>query len=445
MRLTPHANIIIKPNRQRRTVDPAKVMELAEAIQKKGLLHLPAMREEDGQIILVAGETRIKAMQTIWDLGGSFRYDGQEVPEGQVPYTLLGELDELEREEVELDENLKRTDLDWQDKADALRRLHELRTKQKAAVGQTHTIAETAKEVKGSSEGWYQDSTRKEIIVAKNLDNPVVAKAKTVEEAYKILVKQEERENNIKLAAAVGKTFTADTHKAYNVNCIEWMQQAILNPAERFDVILTDPPYGMGADTFGDGGGKLAGIEHHYDDSESAWRVLMTNWTQLSYAITKEQAHAYVFCDLDRFHELKHFMQEAGWYVFRTPFIAHKINSGRVPLPDRGPRRSYEVLLYAIKGNKPVTQIYPDVISTQADDQMLHGAQKPVALYQNLLQRSVKPGDRVLDSFCGTGTIFPACHTMHCEAVGLEMDAGSFGICLKRLQDLKAMETPGLF
>ena len=29
-------------------------------------------------------------------------------------------------------------------------------------------------------------------------------------------------------------------------------------------MILTDPPYGMDADQFGDGGGKMTGIEHHY-------------------------------------------------------------------------------------------------------------------------------------------------------------------------------------
>ena len=34
---------------------------------------------------------------------------------------------------------------------------------------------------------------------------------------------------------------------------------------------------------------------------------------------------------------------------------------------------------------------------------MLHGAQKPVVVYQNLLQRSVRAGDKVLDPFAGTG------------------------------------------
>ncbi len=159
----------------------------------------------------------------------------------------------------------------------------------------------------------------------------------------------------------------------------------------------------------------------------------------------KPQAHAYVFCDFDRFHELKTMMQLAGWYVFRTPLIVHKQNSGRVPLPDRGPRRQYELILYAIKGNKPVNNIFPDVISVTGDENLSHGAQKPVALYQNLLQRSVKPGDTVVDFFAGTGPIFGAATTMHCLAVGCELNPEYYALSMKRISELKKLETPDLF
>jgi len=113
--------------------------------------------------------------------------------------------------------------------------------------------------------------------------------------------------------------------------------------------------------------------------------------------------------------------------------------------PPRGPRRQWEMILYAIKGDKRTTHIYPDVIPCEADSNMSHGAQKPVALYQNLLQRSVKPGDRVLDSFAGSGTIFPAAHTFKCYAVGIEMNPEYYGMCLNRIKELKQLEQPALF
>lgn len=441
------SSIVILPNRQRQEFEPEALQELKNSIEDGQLLHPPVLRRDGEAWILVAGERRLKAIEEIFALGGCFTYNGEVYTNDLVPFTNLGELPILEAEEAELDENLKRRDLTWQEHAAAVARLHALRGAQKAEafadsidiMPQSQTIADTAEELTGRRDGSYQDTVRKEILVAKHLDNPAIAKAKSADEAFKILKKAEEQTRNNALAAHIGLTFSADKHQLFNVNCLEWMADS--SNHNQFDVILTDPPYGMGAHEFGDAGGKLSGIEHHYDDSYDSWKSLMTSWTRLSWAVTKPQAHAYVFCDFDRFHELKALMQAAGWYVFRTPFIVHKLNSGRVPLPDQGPRRQYEILLYAIKGKKPVTHIYPDVVAISGDENMSHGAQKPVALFQNLLQRSVRAGDRVLDSFAGTGPIFPAAHTYKCYATGIELTPEYFAMSSKRISDIKASET----
>jgi DNA modification methylase len=457
MRQIPITEILIKPERQRQEFDPQALQELVSSIEENGLMHPPVLRSEAGRWVLVAGERRLKAVSQIWELGGSFRHDNQQVEVGCIPFTNIGELSHLQAEEAELDENLKRKDLTWQEHAAAVARLHKLRVAQRVeenyvadSLGEpvklAHTVADTALELTGRRDGDYQAQTRKEILVSRHLDNPLVAKAKSADEAFKILKRQEESAKNVELAKTVGATFNADLHQLININCLEFMAAVADAPeAGKFDVILTDPPYGMGADNFGDAGGKLTGIEHHYDDSYESWKELMTRWTDLSFKVAKAQAHAYVFCDIDMFHELKALMQKAGWYVFRTPLINHKTNSGRVPLPDQGPRRQYEIILYAIKGKKQTTHIYPDVISTSADENFSHGAQKPVALYQNLLQRSVRPGDRVLDSFAGSGTIFEAANGFKCAATGLELNPEYYGMCLARLKRLKALEEPGLF
>jgi len=319
-----------------------------------------------------------------------------------------------------------------------MQRLEALRTKQAVKDNlPAPTAASLAIELTGKSEGSNQDAVRKSLIVARNLDNPEVAKAKTVNEAFKILKSQEVREDNARLAATVGASFKADLHTILNVNCLEWMANAA---PSQFDVILTDTPYGMGAHEFGDAGGKLTGTSHSYDDSYETWLTILRTWAPLSYRLAKPQAHAYVFCDFDRFHELKGFMEAAGWYVFRTPIISYKLNSGRVPLPEHGPRRQYELCLYAIKGKKPVTHIYPDVIPCNAEENSGHGAGKPVALMQNLLQRSIRPGDCVLDSFAGSGSVITAGHTLKCTVTALELDPASYGLCVLRAQDLKNSE-----
>jgi DNA modification methylase len=437
MQLVKRSEIVIHPNRQRKEFDGEIVAGLAQSIEFKQLLHAPVMREEEGRFVLVAGETRIKAMDNIWLLGGNFKFNNMDVPAGWVPYVTMGQLSELEAEEAELEENIKRKDLTWQENAAAMAKLHSLRSRQAQAAGRIHTVADTAMEVKGRSDGAYQESIRKDIIIAKHLHNPLIAKAKDSNEAFKILKKQETTEKNIQLAATIGSTITADTHELHNVNCLAWLSAT---EASQFDVILTDPPYGMGADSFGDGGGgRLTNNEHHYDDSYESWKTLMTQWAPLAYRVAKEEAHAYVFCDIDNFPELKSIMRAAGWYVFRTPFICTKPNSGRVPLPDQGPRRQWEMILYAIKGKKKTNAIYPDVITTMADPGLTHGAQKPVALYADLLKRSVRPGDVILDSFAGSGTIFAAAQQFKCKAVGLEMNPEYYAICHQRIQ---ALATP---
>lgn len=465
MNKLPIEAIVVRENRQRQEFAPDALQELKNSIEDNGLMHPPVLRREGVEWVLVAGERRLRAIREIYELGGDFRCDGEIYTPAEmlVPYINLGDLSPLEAEEAELDENLKRRDLTWQEHAAAVARLHALRVAQAAQPvkveplldgegkpvfpfpkPKTHTVADTAKEVSGRSDGYYQDAVRKEILVAKHLDNPAVAKAKTADEAFKILKKQEQAKQHRDLAATVGATFTADVHTLLNVNCLDYMRGLVQagDGSKFFDCIITDPPYGMGADQFGDGAGKLSGIEHHYDDSLESWRMLMNAWASLSYMVCKAQAHAYVMCDFDRFHELKQMMQTAGWYVFRTPLINHKINSGRVPLPDRGPRRQYEIILYAIKGDKPVQHIYPDVITTQGDDNLSHGAQKPVALYQNLLQRSCKPGDRVADFFAGSGTLFAAAHAYKCIAVGTELNSEYYGMAANRIRELKMLDNP---
>lgn len=450
MRLYPLSQITVLPERQRQEFNPEALEELKNSVGDRGLMHAIVVRESAEGPILVAGERRLRALTDIYALEGTIRYNGQPVPTGMVPTVTLGELDPLEAEEAELDENLNRNDLTWQELAAAHDRLHKLRQKQavkraeEAGVSSTpllekivHTVADTAKEIHGRSDGYFQDVVRKELIVAQHLDKPEVAKAKSVDEAFKILKRSEQAQMHRDLALEIGKSYSADVHQALNMNCLAWMKAELqIGRGQAFDVILTDPPYGMGANNFGDGGKDLP--QHQYDDSHESWQVLMRDWCALSYQLAKPQAHIYVFCDIDRFHELRILMADAGWRVHRTPLIDYKTDSGRVPWPEHGPRRQWEMILYAVKGDKMVNTIQGDVIPCQADPNMTHGAQKPVALYVNLLKRSVKPGDAVLDTFAGSGTIFPAAHALQCKATGIEQNPEYFGMCLSRIRQLSA-------
>lgn len=444
----PRTSLSIPPTRQRLAIDPQQLQDLVESISRIGLLHAPVVRPGlvEGEWILVAGERRLTAIDQLHATGTPFSYNGMAVDPDHIPVTALYELDELGIVEAELEENIRRVDLTWQEQAAATKKFHELRGLQKQFSADAseppprQTVADTASEVYPNvAPAVAHDKTRQDLILARHLDNPNVAKAKTAKEAFKILKAEDTRESNRQLAATVGKTFTSEKHQLFNSS---W-ESAF--PIDCFDVILTDPPYGMGADQFGDGGdGRLVNADHQYDDSYESWQALMRGWCAHAYRAAKPQAHAYVFCDIDRFHELRDLMAAAGWDVFRTPLIVHKTDSGRVPRPEHGPRRQWEMILYAIKGRKPVTKIYGDVIPTQGDPNLQHGAQKPVALFQNLLQRSVKPGDVVADFFAGTGPLIPAAHALQCTAWVWEINPEHYAKCVNRVRTLKELEEKGI-
>lgn len=338
--------------------------------------------------------------------------------------------------EAELDENTKRADLTWQELALATTRLHEFRQAQAAARGESHSIMQTAFELKGHERGEAYESTRAAILISKHLSNPDVAKASSAKDALKILIRAEDAARNVELTARVGATFGAHSHTLLLGECVSTM--AGLLPAS-FDIILTDPPYGMGANDFGDGAGRFTAITHDYDDSEDSFRTLMGDVAGGVARVAKDAAHLYLCCDIDQFPFLKDLFTSVGaWHVFRTPLINRKRGSGRVPLPEHGPRRQYELILYAYRGGKRTTAIYDDVIETGADAQLGHGAQKPVALFENLLRRSARPGDRVLDPFAGTGTVFPAAHALKVAATGIELEPSYYGIAVKRIEALDA-------
>jgi site-specific DNA-methyltransferase (adenine-specific) len=338
--------------------------------------------------------------------------------------------------EIELEENIRRQDLTWQERSQATSQLFELRRLQaeKAKVPAPGTSQLAAELYPDYHPKAANEAIRRELVLARNLKDPEVAKASSAEEGLKIVKRKEEIARTTALGKEVGRTFNASIHKLIQGNCLEVM--LTFDPL-MFDVILTDPPYGIDAQSFNDSGGKAASVGHVYDDSHANWQVLIKKFLDLSFKVAKPQAHFYCFCDIDRFEELRYSAKAAGWKVFRTPLVWHNPSSQRAPWPSSGPHRQYQLCLYAIKGERPILKSSSDVVTYASDVNVNWAAQKPVGLFADLLQRSCRAGDRVLDPFAGSGTIFPAAHGLKIEAWGVEQDETAYGIAVKRLGLLK--------
>lgn len=432
-------DISVSEDRQRREFLPEAIVALASSITQNGLIHPVVVRRQGAETVLVAGERRIRAMEYIWNFGETVRCGEQFFPERMVPCLYLGEIDPIDAFEIELEENIRRTDLTWQERAQATQRLLSLRQDRAKQNGvEPPTVKEFANEIDGQKDiDISSRNVRRDVILAQNLSNPLVSKAKTPDEAMKALRRQEEEKKNVELARVVGSSLTRESHSLLRGDCLHLLSGL---PELSFDVILSDPPYGIDAQDFNDSNGLAGGGGdggHFYDDSYETWKTLMEGLFLHLDRIAKVQSHLYLFCDLDRFHELKGFALLGNWKPFRTPLIWHNPTGSRAPWPSHGPQRKYQVILYAVRGERPTQALHPDVLSIPSDPNLGHPAQKPVPLFLDLLRRSVRPGDTVLDPFCGSGPIFPAAHTLKCRATGIEQDANAYGIAVKRLEGLK--------
>jgi site-specific DNA-methyltransferase (adenine-specific) len=70
-----------------------------------------------------------------------------------------------------------------------------------------------------------------------------------------------------------------------------------------------------------------------------------------------------------------------------------------------------------------------------ADDVRVHPTQKPVKLYQWLLNNYAKPGDKILDTHLGSGSIAIACAEYGFDLTACELDKEYYDKAIQRIQN----------
>jgi DNA modification methylase len=297
--------------------------------------------------------------------------------------------------------------------------------------GDQHTVADLAREVLGPDSSGArvgslsneQTKAGKLLTIAQHLDHPDVASAKSLSEAMRAVEKKVRAETYVSNLQAA--TVAATPHTLLRGDAYDLLPTL---PPATFDCLISDPPYGVGADSFGD----QAGAAHNYSDNRAEADRAYEFLAKQGFRLTKPGAHAFVFCDIRQFYQTSVIFSLEGWAVWQTPLIWAK-GSGMLPRPGFGPRRAYEAIIFASKGNKGVQQTVDDVFSIPGVADPRRGAEKPAELFTRLLRMVSMPGDRVLDPFCGTGPVFEASTRLHLTAVGVERDELAQGIAMDRL------------
>ncbi|MEI7539733.1 MAG: DNA methyltransferase [Candidatus Saccharibacteria bacterium] len=73
--------------------------------------------------------------------------------------------------------------------------------------------------------------------------------------------------------------------------------------------------------------------------------------------------------------------------------------------------------------------------SVRKNRNKIHPTQKPVELYTWILKMFAKPGDKILDTHMGSGTIAIACHNSDFNLTACEIDANYFKKALEKIKN----------
>jgi DNA modification methylase/ParB-like chromosome segregation protein Spo0J len=423
MRLVPADEIEISPRQRRKPVSSDRLAALTDSILTNGLLHPPVVASgPPGHARLVAGYNRLQAIRQLAVRGKFFLCDGQVVQPGLIPVTEVTDLDPIQLLEAELSENIDRTDLEWQDRCLAIDAIHSLRKQQNPG----QTIQETAQELADRSDGTLSsESTRQHVrwatVVAQHLDNPAIEGARNEREAYQLVLKSEEERVRAEIATRIEQP-DAPT-------IIHGDLRLILPSMESgsADLILSDPPYGIGADA-----AQYTSRTHmayRADDSPEHTRQVLSAIIQEGYRVAKPRANLLLFCDLDYIPFMREQCDVVGWRWHRLPIVWDKSGGGGYALwGPIGFRHGYDLIFFATKGDRGVHAVNGaqpiDVLSGPRVNRFkrVHGAEKPQWLLQFLIETATEAGDTVLDPCCGSGSTLIAARELNRQSIGIEMD-----------------------
>ena len=208
-------------------------------------------------------------------------------------------------------------------------------------------------------------------------------------------------------------------------DCIEYLPQF---PDKYFDIAVVDPPYFSGPEKRNYYGRTVSpiGVQRHYKPSDE--------WCVPDKAYFDELARG-----------SKHQI------IWGCNYFDYHFGSGRIIWDKCNGESSFSdceiaycsmhdsVRLFRYMWNgmfqgKSIAEGYIQQGNKKLNEKRIHPTQKPVALYEWILSRYARKGDKILDTHVGSASSLIACHNMGYEYIGFEKDEHYYNLAKERLE-----------
>lgn len=200
-------------------------------------------------------------------------------------------------------------------------------------------------------------------------------------------------------------------------------------PDKYFDLIITDPPYGI------DFQSARRTEKHKRHKKIQNDKAPFVSWIKEAFRVLKPGGRIVLFYRWDVAHAFHNELKAAGFNLV-AELIWDKCNHGMGDLL-AGVAPMHENAIYATKGRFEFPTKRPkSVYRTMRinGDMLVHPNEKPVSLWRQLLNDFAIPGNLVLDPFCGSASSLIACEQLGFDYVGFEIDPDYYEAAQKRMQ-----------
>jgi len=366
----------------------AKIDELAESIREQGLFHPITVHELNTSPLsyeVIAGKKRYLAIK--------------QLEHNSVFCEIKQNLDQFQKEEISLHENLKRGQLPWYDEVVLVQRLHELRQQQ-------HGIQPASRPADGTKKGWGMRDTAKELGKALGGVSEDIHLARMVKQ-NPALKNIKDKATAVKVIRQTVKRISAEEEQAFSVGA-DCADEVYLGDATTilpqlpdtvFDFCITDPPW--------------LKFEKSDDPTLKRDEFTLPVFKEL-FRTMKWDSFLYMFVSSDDFEFYKKKLVNIGWKVQAHPCVWVKEGSlSRTGVRQWEHGRDLELILVAVKGspvlasNTQVSSIFHHAVVPSR--LLTHPHEKPTGLLASIAKVCSFDGSLGIDPFGGSGSFAKMC------------------------------------